>query len=95
MADATLIRPGGTYGVEDFRSAIYERKPVQALFKQSKYHHFFPQSGSVQGSQGGDFQIRGCPKILDFSECYTYMKIRIKDGKTLKNLENKKVMTTL
>jgi hypothetical protein len=86
MADSTLVRPGGTYGVQDFRQAVYERKPVQALFKNSKYHHFFPQSGSVKGAQGGDFMIRGSPRILDFSDCFVYMKIRIFDAKTGGNL---------
>lgn len=80
MADSGLIRPGATFGVQDFRQAIYEKKPVNALFKCSKFHHYFPQSGSVRGSMGGRFEITATQKILDFSQCFLYMKIRLMQG---------------
>lgn len=80
MTDTVLIKPGGTYGVQEFKQAIYDKKPVQALFKQSKYHHFFPQSGSVRGSMGGTFLLKGSQKIMDFSECYMYVKLRLLRG---------------
>ena len=80
MADTVLVREGASYGIQEFKQAIFEKRPVQALFKQSKYHHFYPQSGSVRGSMGGNFLIPGSQKLLDFGEAYMYLKIRLMRG---------------
>ena len=75
--DGTIVKQGATYSVQDVRSAIYTKRPTDALYLKSNYFDLFPTNAVTRGQLGVNLTLPPSDRIYDLSEVLLICSVRI------------------